>query len=230
MRKAVRRARRIYHRGVRPARRLLLGLRSRRLPGGLVLVRAPEGMRPARVRDDACPLQAMRENLDLVCAVLERADVPYFCVRPLAAQPPAVGVPAVHRSRALAALAEAAGTAAGDAGPLCVGTGLEKPARLLRGALPELRTAAAVRVPGYFVSRSGTLVLGPEYGCHVEFWPSEGPNLLVAPRPNPTTRTLPADEPPVEGTEDLFNPLVSPARRGPRRYRTRREFTVRHVD
>lgn len=75
MRKAVRRARRIYHRGVRPARRLLLGLRSRRLPGGLVLVRTPEGMRPARVREDACPLQAMRENLDLVCAVLERADV-----------------------------------------------------------------------------------------------------------------------------------------------------------
>ena len=230
MRKAVRRARRIYLRGARPVRRLITDLRTRRLPDGLVLVRTAEGMRPARVRQDACPLQAMRENLDLVCAALDAAGVPYFCVRPLPGQPPTVGVPAVHRSRALAALADAAGTGAGGAGPLFAGTDPEGPTRPLRRALPSLRTVPAVRVAAYYVSPSQTLVLGPEYGCELEFWPSEGPNLLVAPRPNPTTRTLPADDTPVEGTEDLFNPLVSPVRRSGRRYRTRREFTVRHVD
>jgi hypothetical protein len=227
MRKAVRLARRTYLRGARPARRLLNELRERRLPEGQVLVRTTEGMRPARVREDAGPLQAMRENLDLVCEVLTAAGIPYFCVRQLAGSPPTVGVPAVHRSRALAALAARGGP--GDtAGPLFVGVDPEGPTRPLRAALGSLRSATAIRVAGYYASPSRTLVLGPEYGCDVEFWRSDGPDALAAPRPNAAAATLPARDEPVDGGEELFNPLVSPSRSA-RRYRTRREFTARLV-
>lgn len=221
MRKAVRLAQRLRRRGAGRARRLLTDLRARRLPAGLILVGTPEGARPARVRTDAAPLQAMRENLDAVCSALAEADVPYFCVRALPGQPPTVGVPAVHRSRALAALAAA--------GPLYVAADPEGPFRPLRKALSSLREASVVRVAAYYASPSRTLVLGPEYGCELEFW-TRGGDELVAPRPNAATQTLPIDDTPVEAGEELFNPLVSAAGRRPVRYRTRREFAVRLVD
>ena len=185
MRKAVRRARRIYLRGVRPARRLLLGLRSRRLPGGLVLVRTAEGMRPARVREDACPLQAMRENLDLG---VRGAGARRACRTSASGRSPG--------SRPPWACPRCTGPGRSPRSPRPPGPRPATPGRCTsaptrRGrpgcCAARCRSCAprtAVRVAGYFVSPSGTLVLGPEYGCDLEFWPSEGPNLLVAPRPN----------------------------------------------
>ncbi|OPG07885.1 hypothetical protein B1L11_29480 [Microbispora sp. GKU 823] len=61
--------------------------------------------RAALIRADAGPLQAQRETLDVVCALLTEARVPYFCVRPLPNRPPVIAVPEDDRTRALAALA-----------------------------------------------------------------------------------------------------------------------------
>ncbi|HEY9523944.1 MAG TPA: stealth family protein, partial [Thermopolyspora sp.] len=103
------------------------------------------------------------------------------------------------------------------------------PERPLARCLPSLAEAAVVRVTGYFTCPSRTLVLGADHGCDVEFWTPDG-DLLVAPRANATTETVPSGGEPVEGGEELFNPLVSPARRRAVRYPTRPEFAVSLIE
>ena len=61
--------------------------------------------RSALIREDASPLQAQRETLDIVCKLLSAAKVAYFCVRPMPGHPPVVAVAERNRKRALTALA-----------------------------------------------------------------------------------------------------------------------------
>ncbi|MEU8192499.1 stealth family protein [Microbispora amethystogenes] len=202
-----------------------------RLRGRLPAVE-PTTPKAALIRADASPLQAQRETLDVVCALLAGAAVPYFCVRPLPDRPPVVAVPEEDRDRALAALAAGAhplfaarqpygrpgARAQADAGRM----------RPVRRAAPLLGDARVVRLAMYFASPSRTLTLGPESGLDLEFWAREGDDL-VGPRPNPACDRVPADGPVAEGGEELFLPLACPARRA-RAYRTRPEFLRRLLD
>ncbi|MEW9526915.1 stealth family protein [Microbispora sp. NPDC049125] len=191
--------------------------------------------RAALIRQDASPLQAQRETLDLVCAALSDAEVPYFCVRPLPGRPPAVAVAESDRTRALDALARTGrplfaarqpyGRPGGRQGGRQAEVGRMRP---LRRAAAILRDARVVRVALLFASPSRTLTLGPEHGCDLEFWSREG-DTLVAPRPNLACDTVPAEGRVVRGGEELFNPMVSAAR-STRAYPTRPEFTRRLVD
>ncbi|GAA0395368.1 stealth family protein [Microbispora corallina] len=187
--------------------------------------------RSALIREDASPLQAQRETLDLVCALLSGASVPYFCVRPLPGRPPAVAVPEDERTRAIAALARgghplvAARQPYGRQGARRAEAGRMRP---LRRAAAILEDARVVRLAMFFASPSRTLTLGPEHGCDLEFWSREG-DLLIAPRPNHACDAVPVDGEVVDGGEELFNPLVTPAQRM-RAYPTRPEFTRRLVD
>ncbi|MBP2704797.1 stealth family protein [Microbispora sp. RL4-1S] len=187
--------------------------------------------RAALIREDASPLQARRETLDLVCALLSGACVPYFCVRPLPERPPVVAVPEEERSRALAALARGGQPLFAAAQPHGRGwRNQPQTARMrpLRRAVGSLGDARVVRVAMFFASPSRTLLLGPEHGCDLEFWSRED-DLLLAPRPNLTCDAVPADGDVVEGGEELFHPLVT-ARQRMRAYPTRPEFTRRLVD
>ncbi|MEZ0072823.1 stealth family protein [Planotetraspora sp. GP83] len=189
--------------------------------------------RAALIREDASPLQAQRETLDLVCSLLSGAAVPYFCVRPMPGRPPVVAVAEGDRTRALTALAagghplfaarqpygkQGAKTRPSDVGRI----------RPLRRAAGLLEDARIVRVALLFASPSRTLTLGPEHGCDLEFWSREG-DVLIAPRPNLACEVVPVWDETVEGGEQLFNTLVSAAR-SVRTYPTRPEFTRRLVD
>ncbi len=183
------------------------------------------------IREDAGPLQARRETLNLVCGVLSEAGVPYFCVRPMAGRPPALAVEEAHRSRALTMLARcdeplfAARQPYGRQSTRSVEVG---PAHPLRRTATTLEDAMVVRLAMYFTSPSRTLTLGPEHGCDLEFWSREG-DVLVAPRPNRACEIVPVRGETVEGGEELFNTLVSAAQ-AVRTYPTRPEFTRRLVD
>lgn len=206
-----------------------VGTLYRQLQGRLTSrEQAPEA---ALIREDASPLQARRETLDLVCSTLSGAGVPYFCVRPIAGRPPAVAVAEAYRSRALDALARCAQpllAAEQPHGRKSMRTAEAGPARPLRRAAATLAEAMVVRVGALFASPSQTLTLGPEHGCDLEFWPREG-SVLVAPRPNRACEIVPVDGETVEGGEELFNELVSAAR-SVRTYPTRPEFVRRLVD
>jgi hypothetical protein len=189
--------------------------------------------RSALIRADASPLQAQRETLDLVCALLSGARVPYFCVRPLPGRPPAVAVPEDKRERALEALARGGHPLVAAQQPYGRRSSRRQrteigPVRPMRRAVGVLGDAHVVRVAMYFASPSRTLTLGPEHGCDLEFWSREG-DLLVAPRPNLACDAVPLDGDVVDGGEELFNPLVTAAQRV-RAYPTRPEFTRRLVD
>jgi hypothetical protein len=188
------------------------------------LARESGRIRVAEVRPVVTPLTTRRETLDLVCASLEAAGVPYFLVRPLDDRESAVAVAAADRAPALRALAAACAEAGAYADPGDAAGG----GRL--GARPWRHAAAAelIRIVRYFVTPDGRLVLGAEYGCVVEFWERDGDDL-VAPRPNRVAARLPADGGIVRAPEERFTRLAPYGeRRG--RYRTREEMTVRLVD
>ncbi|MBO3747083.1 stealth conserved region 3 domain-containing protein [Streptosporangiaceae bacterium NEAU-GS5] len=181
------------------------------------------------IRAGASPLQAQRETLDLVCATLAGASVPFFCVRPMAGWPPAVAVDAEHRAQALEALARRPEPL--FAGRQPDGRHAHRPAvepdmRPLSQA--DVADATVVRLAVYFTAPSRTLMLGPEHGCDLEFWTGDG-DLLVAPRPNRCAETVLARGPNVEAGEELFNSLVAGWQRA-RTYPTRPEFTRLLVD
>ncbi|MFC0549550.1 stealth family protein [Planotetraspora thailandica] len=190
--------------------------------------------RSALIREDASPVQAQRETLDVVCSLLSAAKVRFFCVRPMPGHPPVVAVPLRERKRALRVLA-ASGKPLVAArlpyGKRARGLTPEEAVgrlRPLKRAATLLNDAWAVRVGLYFASPSRTLTLGPEYGCDLEFWAKEK-SMLVAPRANVSCDAVPAKGEKVEGGEELFNPLIS-AGHSVRAYPTRPEFTRRLVD
>jgi hypothetical protein len=79
-----------------------------------------------------------------------------------------------------------------------------------------MRLAAPVTDP------AGGWVLGDQYACEVEFW-RERDGHLIAPRPNPVSDVIAADEPVVTAPEAVFSEFADP--RDTARYRTRRVFT-----
>ncbi|MFI0981285.1 stealth family protein [Streptomyces sp. NPDC021093] len=176
--------------------------------GGVVL--AFDGRpRIAFVEERLSPQAARRANLTAVTAALEGAGIDYFCVRGQeygqdhgqhrgqgrsgAPEPrgTTVAVAVRDRARALDALQELCRTVPGYFGA----HGEDG-----RRTVPAYRPAGWKRYAGakslhlfwYRTEASRRLVLGPEFGCDIEFWKQEG-DRLTAPRRNAITESVPVD-------------------------------------
>ncbi|MER6144801.1 stealth family protein [Streptomyces sparsogenes] len=233
------------------ALRLRWGRRRLRRAGLLtatdrIVVADRHGLRVAQVTPMPTPLHARAENLRLVCEALERAGIDHFVVRAYGNVSSAVGVPAAERSRVVAALVE---LCAREAGYVSLPSRGKRPGTVPRpGGSPQswrrLATAPVVRFTRFHASPDagpGTgpgagLVLGAAHGCDIEFWQrgraeTGEEDLLIAPRPNRTTASVPAAGAAVHAPGHLFTRLAPAEGWQPAALvRTRPEFTTRLPD
>ncbi|MGW1198178.1 stealth conserved region 3 domain-containing protein [Streptomyces sp. NPDC002536] len=153
------------------------------------------GMLIALVRPTASPLGLREANLEFVVSALDRAGVDHFAVRGTSEFRATVAVSAADRERVCLVLAEAVRdmpvyVTPGDRAQASVQPALSGSRRGRR----ICTRASVVRVGMLWRDPGGSLVLGLEYGCDVEFWRAEG-GRLVAPRPNRVTDDVAADAP-----------------------------------
>ncbi len=184
--------------------------RLRRTANAMIMpVRTAHGRMVARRVATATPAQVRRDNLDRVVAALDTAGIDWFRVPVHSLTGTALAVPETDRDR-IVALLEA--LTAGDAGRL-------------EAVLPESRkrTAKVLRASWAVTDPNGCLVLGPEYGCEIEFWRAED-GALIGPRSNPVADVVPADEPVVFAPEPVFGAFCAPGETA--QYRTREVFTM----
>ncbi|MEU7908081.1 stealth family protein [Actinoplanes sp. NPDC049118] len=187
--------------------------------GDLVTARDRGAAVRARVAVAATPAGAWRRNLDAVVAVLDAAEIDYFCLRPHGYQHSAIAVSVEDRARTLAALHGAPELAEAQ---VRVGDVTDRGFRAGRTARSGIQVYFPVTDP------RGTTVLGSGSACEIEFWrrvPGAGgaPDTIAGPRGNQVATALPAEAevrhvPAV--TLSQFMPLTET---GPR-YRTREEF------
>ncbi|MFD7813436.1 stealth family protein [Streptomyces sp. NPDC059785] len=181
--------------------RALRGLRARRRWPHLfraderLAALAGRGERIALVRPTVSPLGLREANLELVVSLLEEAGVDYFAIRGNSDFRSCLAVAEADRDRVRTALDSAART-----GPVylsaCHGDAATGRPALSgsRRARHLAREAAVLRVGMVWSDPAGSLVLGLDYGCDLEFWrPEDG--RLVAPRPNRVTEDVAVDEP-----------------------------------
>ncbi|MEV4641104.1 stealth family protein [Actinoplanes sp. NPDC049548] len=198
--------------------------RQRPLPtpakaGELVKVRDNGRTLRARVVPDMTPAAAWQRNLDAVTAVLDRAGIDYFCVRPLKDVHSAVAVHRRDRERTLAALRADPELAGAE---ICPGEVGDEGFRATRNGKTGVQVYFAITSP------YGTTVLGRGSACEIEFWHTVkgkdgAPDVIASPRRNRVGSTLPA-----EGEHRLAPPTalssVMPLSDTVARYRTRSEF------
>ncbi|MER5732351.1 stealth family protein [Streptomyces sp. NPDC002138] len=191
--------------GLGPARSLRARRARARWPhllreGERLAVLVSGSARIALVRPTASPLGLREANLELVVAALEQAGVDHFAVRAADDLRACFAVREEDRPRVAAALLECARrapvyvapvAAADDAEPDTAGRpalGGSRRARRTTAAAPVLRVGMVWQDPG------GSLSLGLEYGCDLEFWHEEEGHL-TAPRPNRVTNSVACDAP-----------------------------------
>ncbi|MET9696551.1 stealth family protein [Streptomyces sp. NPDC006529] len=220
--------------GLGPARSLRARRARRRWPdlfptGGGLAAPAEGSARIALVRPTASPLGLREANLELVVAALERAGVDHFAVRGASDLRACFAVRAADRPRVAAALRECArrtpvyvghgpldsAVAADDAPrpPGRVALGGSRRGRRITAAAAVLRVGMIWRDPG------GTLTLGLEYGCDLEFWEQEE-GRLIAPRPNRVTGSVPCDAPRITVPVNRLTSFASHHTRRTRHVRT----------
>jgi hypothetical protein len=181
--------------------RLLRGLRARRrwphlFQGGERLAAlAGPGARIALVRPTVSPLGLREANLELVVTALEEAGVDYFAIRGASDYRSCLAVAEADRARVARVLARLA-----EHSPVylhaCRGQAAQGRA-VLCGSRPGRRLprhASVLRIGMVWSDPAGSLVLGLEYGCDLEFW-QRREGRLVAPRPNRVTEDVALDEP-----------------------------------
>ena len=169
-------------------------------PTATMPVRTRHGRLVARRAAQATPTGVRRENLDRVVAALDTAGVEWFRVPGESLTGTALAVPEEDRNRVVAALEALSAT---DAGLLEVVAPAGRRGRRAR------RGAQVLRMSWPVTDLRGSLVLGPEYGCEIEFWRAENGNL-AGPRGNPVANLVPADEPVVYAPEPVFGPFCAP--------------------
>ncbi|GAA3337912.1 stealth family protein [Amorphoplanes nipponensis] len=181
-------------------------------------VRAGRGWVTARRDPAASPAAVRRQNLDRVITALDAAGVDWFRVPTRALLHTAVAVPVQHRALVVRLLEEL--TAAG-AGVLQVVRPSGHQGRRARRTADVLRVCWPVTDPG------GSMLLGPDLGCEIEFW-RQRDGTLTGPRANPIADVIPAGEPVVRADESAFGAFSAPD--DPARYRTREIFTTPSLD
>ncbi|MET7901238.1 stealth family protein [Streptomyces sp. NPDC005355] len=203
---------------------------------GRIVIADRHGARIATLAPSPTPLFARAENLRLVCEALDRAQLDHFVVRCHSNVASAVGVRADQRGAVIAALSALCAREAGY---------VSLPGRRLRaGSRPRLggtrrawrrpADAPVVRFTRFHASPGAGLVLGVAHGCDIEFWEPGSlgeERLLIAPRFNRTTASVPLVGEPVRASDQLFTRLAPAAgwRPGPL-VRTRPEFLTRLPD
>ncbi|GIE84112.1 exopolysaccharide phosphotransferase [Actinoplanes regularis] len=174
--------------------------------GRVLRVRTPHGRLSARVVTAASPAGVRRANLERVTGALGLAGVDWFRVPSTRPTGTVVGVPESERDLVVRILAEIAGRDHG----------------MLSPSGPQGRVLAACWP---VTDPTGSLVLGKEHACEVEFWRPDGERAsLVAPRPNPIADRIPAGEPVVLAPEPAFGAFCAPD--DATTYRTRQSFTT----
>jgi hypothetical protein len=181
-----------------------------------------DGQRWCLPLGDKMPREVTLANFEVVDTALKAAGIPAFSVRGLLPTKEVVAVDVKHRDAVLQALAD---TWADE--PVLIQAVLkgEKSKRLelpvgAAAVSPGVAGSGVVRVWRYYRSSSGTLLLGPNFACEIEFWSTDKKTKVVrAPRPNVAADILTtADTELVESTV------------GDRPYPTARVFTRRMLD
>ncbi|WP_406496076.1 stealth family protein [Streptomyces sp. NBC_01604] len=181
--------------------RVIRGIRARRRwphlfgPGERLAALAGHSARIALVRPTVSPLGLREANLELVVTALEKAGVDYFAIRGTSDFRSCLAVAEGDRDRVAEALRRCA-----EHSPVylraCRGEAAQG-RTALAGSRPGRHladTAAVLRVGMMWSDPAGSLLLGLEHGCDIEFWrPEEG--RLRAPRPNRVTEDVALDEP-----------------------------------
>jgi hypothetical protein len=200
--------------------RLLVPLEARPRPGlaadaAIMGVRTAQGRISARRAGHVTPAGVRRDNLDRVVSALDTAGIDWFRIPVESLTGTALAVRESDRNRTVSVL-EALG--ASDAGRLeIVLPRRSRQPRRARHAAQVLRASWPV------TDRRGSLVLGTEFGCEIEFWREED-GTLIGPRSNPVADVVPADEPAVNAPENVFGPFCAPGETA--HYRTREVFTM----
>ncbi|MXM66430.1 sugar phosphotransferase [Streptomyces sp. HUCO-GS316] len=163
--------------------------------GERLAVLAGHGAHIALVRPTVSPLGLREANLELVASLLEDAEVDYFAIRGNSDFRSCLAVAEADRHRVVQALERCA-----DSAPVYL-TACRGDAAVGRHALCAsrrgrrlAREAAILRVGMVWSDPAGSLVLGLEHGCDIEFWRPEA-GRLVAPRRNRVTEDVSFDEP-----------------------------------
>ncbi|BAL85379.1 hypothetical protein AMIS_1590 [Actinoplanes missouriensis 431] len=173
----------------------------------------------ARVIPDMTPSAAWRQNLDAVVAVLDRAGIDYFCLRPVNNLHSSIAINARDRDRTLAVL-----RSDGELATAQIRTGSVTDAGFSGG-----RGKNAVQVFFPVTSPYGTTVLGSGSACEIEFWKTQkgeggAPPTIVGPRRNAVASELPAEADYRLVPAITLNPMMPVDE--PPRYRTRSEFAM----
>ncbi|HEV7961827.1 MAG TPA: stealth family protein [Actinoplanes sp.] len=179
-------------------------------------VRTGQGWVPARRQTAASPAGVRRENLDRVVAALDGAAVDWFRIPARSAQHTAVAVPMAEQAR-IVTLLERLATTGGGLFEVVLAPGRKKPPT----------AALVVRVCWPVTDPRGSLLLGADFGCEVEFW-REQDGALLGPRSNPIADVVRVDEPVVSAPEPVFSAFCSPFDTA--EYRTREIFTMASPD
>ncbi|MFJ7205080.1 stealth family protein [Streptomyces sp. NPDC098789] len=209
-----------------------LGREGLLAPAGRVVVTVDGRCTVATVSTAPTPLSVRADTLRAVCSALAAADIDHFVVRCHGDFSSAVGVSAAERSRAVIVLTEVCARHAGYVSP--PDRPHPRPGHRA-SAWQALAAEPVVRLGRFHADATAALVLGPAYGCDIEFWTPDG-DRLVAPRPNRAAESVPRAGRPVEVAGELFtrfapqSPVPRPAGPGPCRVRTRTEFTTRLPD
>ncbi|AGL20393.1 hypothetical protein L083_6883 [Actinoplanes sp. N902-109] len=170
-------------------------------------VRTGRGWVTARRDPAASPASVRRQNLDTVTTALDTAGIDWFRVPAKALRTTAVAVRVADRAAVLKILEKSAGL-----------VDIVKPKRAKKRA-----AALVLRVWWPVTDPHGSLVLGADVGCEIEFW-SERDGVLAGPRTNPIAGVIAADEPVVTAPEPAFGAFSSP--HDNTSYRTREIFTM----
>ncbi|MFJ9181218.1 stealth family protein [Streptomyces sp. NPDC102360] len=198
--------------------------------GGHVPVQTLAGLRIALQRYEITPLQARECNLRALLGALREAGVDHFMVRGMVETASTVGVCTEDRAKVEQAL-----HALSSQIPLqltLADGGQRQQVKSSRpitsvGVWRRVATQPVFRVFCFFAeSASSELVLGPEFGCDIEFWPpSEDDTELMAPRHNLACERVSRGEPTVWRPGRHFTRLASKdTRPQPEEVPTRREF------